>query len=69
MRKVNLEVFVNWSKGREVPRVELAYRAGISVETVNKVFRGMCPATQKVRVKICSTIGVDEDVLFPLIAA
>lgn len=66
MRTVNIEIFKAWAKSRKTPKLELAFRAEIAPETVNKIFRGICPGTQRVRIKISDAIGLDEDVLFPL---
>lgn len=56
---------MSWAKGKTAANVKLAAIADISPETARKVFKGECPKSQKVRVKISSAIGVDEDDLFP----
>lgn len=64
MKTVNVMILTEWSKGKQSPSLELAFKAEIAVGTVNKVFKGVSPS-KKVRVKIASAIGVDEDLLFP----
>jgi transcriptional regulator with XRE-family HTH domain len=64
-RKVDLSILKEWAKGKRTPGLELALKAEIAEGTARKLFRGECPKTQKVRVKISSAIGVDEDMLFP----
>lgn len=66
-REVNKEILAKWIKSKESPRLELAFKAGVAYGTVGKLFNGVCPGTQKVRVKIASVIGVTEDELFPLV--
>lgn len=66
MRTVNKEILKQWSKGKKAPQLELAFMAEVAIGTVSKVFNGLCPATQKVRIKIAEVVGVDEDELFPI---
>lgn len=66
-RQVNTEILEKWAKGKKTPQLELAFKSEVSTGTVSRMFNGLCPATQKVRVKIASTIGVDEDELFPVV--
>lgn len=62
---VDIKILKEWAKGKRTPALELALKAEIAEGTARKLFRGECPKTQKVRVKISSAIGVDEEVLFP----
>lgn len=66
-RTVNLQLLNAWAKGKFGPTIKIAALADVSPETVRRVFKGECPKTGKVRIKISSAIGVDEDELFPII--
>ena len=66
-KMVNKKILKEWAKGKRTPCLELALKAEVGEGTARKLFKGECPKTQKVRVKIASTIGVDEDELFPYI--
>lgn len=66
-REINKDILRNWAKTKKAPQLELAFKAEVASGTVAKLFRGICPGTQKVRIKIASVIGVTEDDLFPLV--
>lgn len=66
MRTVNLKLLNAWSQGKRTPVLELALKADVAEGTVRKLFKGHCPATKKVRVKISDAINASEDKLFPL---
>lgn len=66
-RTVNTKLLKEWAKGKVSPVNKVAALAEVAVETSRKVFKGQCPKTETVRMKISSAIGVDEDELFPLL--
>lgn len=69
-RKVNRELIDSWIDEHSPNGLsELSVRAKVSISTIGQARRGFVPRKDRTRLKLCRALGVNEDALFPPVAA
>jgi transcriptional regulator with XRE-family HTH domain len=66
MRTSNYEIIENWiQRHRPNGHLQLSKLSGVSVTTIYNARQGFAPSREETRLKLCKSLGVTENKLFP----
>lgn len=69
-RRVDRKIIDRWiDEHGPNGRLKLAVRASVSASTIDLARQGVSPKKFATRLRLCRALGVDEDYLFPPVAA
>jgi len=67
MRTTNLEQLNFWlSQNGQLAKEDLAHKSRIKFFTLDKIIRGVRPASELEQAAICNATGIERDDLFPV---